>query len=145
MGFESPIFAYFCVFWPYFRGNSVGKSYRNANINYLCESKTKIGENRRKMAKIGGFQVLPVQKLTRAGIKVYGPVSSDRKDRLFFAIIPKFRGIIKAKLSDLDWTNPLSSVGCQERSCPSPKGEGRTFPTPTSDRGSSGQGNLVFL
>ena len=45
--FSSPVFPYFCVFSLYFRVNRVGKSYRNAIINYLCESKTKIRENPR--------------------------------------------------------------------------------------------------
>ena len=41
------LIANFRVFSPYFRVNSVDKSYRKAIINYLLESKTKIGENRR--------------------------------------------------------------------------------------------------
>ena len=40
-GVYSPIFAYFRVFWPYFRVNSVDKSYRKAIINYLRENNAK--------------------------------------------------------------------------------------------------------
>ena len=44
------LIANFRVFSPYFRVNSVDKSYRKAIINYLRESNTKIGENRRESA-----------------------------------------------------------------------------------------------
>ena len=39
--FYSPFFAYFRVFWLYFRVNTVGKSYRKAIIKYLRENKEK--------------------------------------------------------------------------------------------------------
>ena len=48
----------FRVFWPYFGVNSVDKSYRKAIINYLRESKTKIGENRRWSSTSGSNNML---------------------------------------------------------------------------------------
>ena len=57
-GFNRQFSLIFAVFSPYFRAKSVDKSYRKAIINYLRESKTKIGQNRPKSAKIGGGRVL---------------------------------------------------------------------------------------
>ena len=49
------LLAYFRVFWPYFRVNSVDKSCRKAIINSLRESNTKIDENKRKSAVVEYF------------------------------------------------------------------------------------------
>ena len=49
------LIANFRLFSPYFRVNSVDKSYRKAIINYLRESKTKIRENTRKSAVVKEF------------------------------------------------------------------------------------------
>ena len=54
------LIANFRLFSRYFCINSVEKSYRKAFINYLRKSMAKIGENRRKSAKIGGVRVLAV-------------------------------------------------------------------------------------
>ena len=62
--FYSPVFAYFCLFSLYFRVNRLGKSHRNAIINYLHESKTKIRENPRWSSTSGSNDTL---SLRRAG------------------------------------------------------------------------------
>ena len=52
------LIANFRLFSPYFRVNSVDKSYRKAVINYLHESNNKIGENRRWSSTSGNNNML---------------------------------------------------------------------------------------
>ena len=71
-GVYSPIFAYFRVFWPYFRVNSVENSYRNAIINYLLQNKG--GKSRCHIVN---------STMTTGRTKVYGPLCSPRIFRYF--------------------------------------------------------------
>ena len=50
------LIANFRVFSPYFRVNSVDKSYRKAIINYLRKNMTKIDQNRPKSAVVEYFR-----------------------------------------------------------------------------------------
>ena len=83
-----------------------------------------------------------VNKLCNMAIS--SPLSSAQWES-YFRIYSINRGIIKAKLSDLDRTFPPYSVGCQKVPWPSPSRSGRELSTPTSYGGSSDQANLVFL
>ena len=79
MGFESPIFAYFRVFRPYFRVNSVGKSYWNAIINYLHENNA----NYKKIFDIRRSSGTSGLKVNKGRIKMSGLLSSSRETGSF--------------------------------------------------------------